>query len=77
MQAAVDIPTVAKKPMVLREHSDEDRCDRVNKLVEADKATLFWSIHSDHERILCCPQNVSNANENRLHINRPRASSNA
>ena len=42
--ATVDIPTVAKKPMVLREHSDKDRCDRVNKLVEADKATVGWFV---------------------------------
>ena len=67
--ATVDNPTVAKKPMVLRDHSDTDRCDRVNKLVEADKATAGWFVEvfpEDDEKLAPEDRWFAEVTENKL-----------
>jgi hypothetical protein len=45
--------TVAKKGMVLKEHTEDDRCARVNALISASKATLgfFLEIFPSEEEV--------------------------
>jgi hypothetical protein len=45
--------TVAKKGMVLKEHTEDDRCARVNALISASKATIgfFLEIFPSEDQV--------------------------